>query len=265
MVDEQKSFAILAVEPKCATVRVTKPGGGQSFGSSPLVAEAKFLPDPGEVVAAYRIVLPRLCRLVLQHLQPADHLLPTFPCLDRLARRLVAESRDRLVQGPAVMIREALVNDAALFVRWKTNGVLRVDRSRDNAIICSTVCRSTRGARTRPARTGSSSARPRAARASELTDNVTAFAVSSTFPSTMAPSSIVVPKVWVARLPFADFRRGAFSSTQFQKASLSFQRGGRSSSAARIAGGFDFETSGKWTVMNSRGSPSVFRSAARSD
>src|SRR5271155_5702130 len=32
-----------------------KPGGGQSFGSSPLVVEAKFLPDPGEVVAAYRI------------------------------------------------------------------------------------------------------------------------------------------------------------------------------------------------------------------
>jgi hypothetical protein len=32
-----------------------KPGGGQSFVSSPLVVEAKFLPDPGEVVAAYRI------------------------------------------------------------------------------------------------------------------------------------------------------------------------------------------------------------------
>jgi hypothetical protein len=67
-----------------------KPGGGQSFGSSPLVAEAKFLPDPGEVVAAYRIVPPLLCGMVLQHLQPADHLLPTFPCLRRLARRLVA-------------------------------------------------------------------------------------------------------------------------------------------------------------------------------
>jgi len=67
-----------------------KPGGGQCFGSSPLVAEAKFLPDPGEVVAAYRIVPPLLCGMVLQHLQPADHLLPTFPCLRRLARRLVA-------------------------------------------------------------------------------------------------------------------------------------------------------------------------------
>ena len=39
-----------------------KPGGGQSFGSSPLVVEAKFLPDPGEVVAAYRIVTPWLNR-----------------------------------------------------------------------------------------------------------------------------------------------------------------------------------------------------------
>ena len=37
-----------------------KRGGGQSFGSSPLVAEAKFLPDPGEVVAAYRTVPPLL-------------------------------------------------------------------------------------------------------------------------------------------------------------------------------------------------------------
>ena len=58
-------FAILAVKPKCAIVRLTKPGGGQGFGSSTLVAEAKFLPDPGEVVAAYRIVPPPLCGMVL--------------------------------------------------------------------------------------------------------------------------------------------------------------------------------------------------------
>src|ERR1700733_4240687 len=61
-----------------------------------------------------------------------------------------------------------------------------LDRSRADAIICSTVCRSTRGARTSPVRTGSSNVRPRAARASELTDNLTAFAVSSMAPSTMA-------------------------------------------------------------------------------
>jgi hypothetical protein len=47
--------------------------------ASPLVAEAKFLPDPGEAVAAYRIDPPVLCGMVLQHLQSADHLLPTFP------------------------------------------------------------------------------------------------------------------------------------------------------------------------------------------
>jgi hypothetical protein len=61
-------FAILAVKPKCATVPVTKPGGGQSFDSSMLVAEAKFLPDPGEVVAAYRIIPPLPCGLILQDL-----------------------------------------------------------------------------------------------------------------------------------------------------------------------------------------------------
>ena len=46
-------------------------------------------------------------------------------------------------------------------------------RSHGDAIICSI-----REARTSPVRTGSSSVRPRAARASELTDNVTAFAES---------------------------------------------------------------------------------------
>ena len=114
-----------------------------------------------------------------------------------------------------------------------------LDRSRADAIICSTVCRSIRGACTSPVRTGSSSVRSRAARASELTDNLTAFAVSSMAPSTMAPSSIVVPKVRVlAACPFANFRCSAFSSTQFQKASPSFRGGARSSSAARIAGRF---------------------------
>ncbi len=95
--------------------------------------------------------------------------------------------------------------------------------SRDDAIICSMLCRSTRGARARPARTGSSIARPRAARASELTDSVTVFVPSSMVPSTMAPSSIVAPKVWAAvDLRFAAFRGGAFASIQFQKPSLSF-------------------------------------------
>src|SRR5208337_1702537 len=108
--------------------------------------------------------------------------------------------------------------------------------SRDDAIICSMLCRSTRGARARPARTGSSIARPRAARASELTDSVTVFVPSSMVPSTMAPSSIVAPKVWAAvDLRFAAFRGGAFASIQFQKPSLSFQREGRSSRAVRIA------------------------------
>src|SRR5271166_4696996 len=131
--------------------------------------------------------------------------------------------------------------------------------SRDEAIICSMPCRSTRGARARPARTGSSIARPRAARASELTDSVTVFVPSSMVPSTMAPSSIVAPKVWAAvDLRFAAFRGGAFASIQFQKPSLSFQREGRSSRAVRIAGSFAFEISGKCTVMNSSGSPSVF-------
>lgn len=69
---------------KCATVPVTKPGGGQSFDSSMLVAEAKFLPDPGEVVAAYRIIPPLPCGLILQDLQPADHLLPPFPVFTAL-------------------------------------------------------------------------------------------------------------------------------------------------------------------------------------
>src|SRR5271157_3546091 len=131
--------------------------------------------------------------------------------------------------------------------------------SRDDAIICSMLCRSTRGARASPARTGSSIARPRAARASELTDSVTVFVPSSMVPSTMAPSSIVAPK---ARAPgdlrLAAFRGGAFASIQFQKPSLSFQREGRSSRAVRIAGSFAFEISGKCTVMNSSGSPSVF-------
>ena len=109
-----------------------------------------------------------------------------------------------------------------------------LDRSRCDAIICSTVCRSIRGACTSPVRTGSSSVRPRAARASELTDNLTAFAVSSTAPRTIAPSSIFVRKVRVlAACPFANFRCSPFSSTQFQKASPSFRRGARSSSAAR--------------------------------
>src|SRR5271166_1945376 len=108
--------------------------------------------------------------------------------------------------------------------------------SRDDAIICSMLCRSTRGARARPARTGSSIARPRAARASELTDSVTVFVPSSMVPSTMAPSSIVAPEVWAAvDLRFAAFRGGAFASIQFQKPSLSFQREGRSSRAVRIA------------------------------
>src|SRR5271165_3492494 len=130
--------------------------------------------------------------------------------------------------------------------------------SRDDAIICSMLCRSARGARASPARTGSSIARPRAARASELTDSVTVFVPSSMVPSTMAPSSIVAPKVWAAvDLRFAAFRGGAFASIQFQKPSLSFQREGRSSRAVWIAGSFAFEISGKCTVMNSSGSPSV--------
>ena len=75
-----------------------------------------------------------------------------------------------------------------------------------------------RGAPASPARTGSSIARPRAARASELTDSVTVFVPSSMVPSTMAPSSIVAPKVWAAvDLRFAAFRGGAFASIQFQK------------------------------------------------
>ncbi len=65
--------------------------------------------------------------------------------------------------------------------------------SRDDAIICSMLCRSMRGARARPARIGSSIARPRAARASELTDSVTVFVPSSMVPSTMAPSSVPAP------------------------------------------------------------------------
>ena len=77
-----------------------------------------------------------------------------------------------------------------------------------------------------------------------MTDNVTVFAMSSTLPSTMAPASVVVPKVRVlAARPVANFPCSAFSSTQFQKASLSFRRAGRASSFARIAGGFEFETS----------------------
>src|SRR5208282_2834115 len=67
------------------------------------------------------------------------------------------------------------------------------------------------------------------------------------------------PKVWAAvDLRFAAFRGGAFASIQFQKPSLSFQREGRSSRAVRIAGSFAFDISGKCTVMNSSGSPSVF-------
>jgi hypothetical protein len=38
-----------------ASANLARSFGCQSFGSSPLVVEAKFLPDPGEVVAAYRI------------------------------------------------------------------------------------------------------------------------------------------------------------------------------------------------------------------
>src|SRR5271166_2179452 len=140
-----------------------------------------------------------------------------------------------------------------------SSGGRRTKCSRDDAIICSMLCRSTRGARVRPARTGSSIARPRAARASELTDSVTVFVPSSMVPSTMAPSSIVAPKVWAAvDLRFAAFRGGAFASIQFQKPSLSFQREGRSSRAVRLAGSFAFEISGKCTVMNSSGSLSVF-------
>ena len=68
-------------------------------------------------------------------------------------------------------------------------------------------------------------------------------------PSTMAPSSMVAPKVWAAvDLRLAAFRGGAFASIQFQKPSLSFQGEGRSSRAV----------SGKCTVMNSSGSPTVF-------
>ena len=59
-------------------------------------------------------------------------------------------------------------------------------------------------------------------------------------------------------LRFAAFRGGAFASIQFQKPSLSFQREGRSSRAVRIAASFAFEISGKCTVMNSSGSPSLF-------
>ena len=136
------------------------------------------------------------------------------------------------------------MNDAALFVRWRTRGVLWAT---GRATMPSSVRRSAarRGERApaprEPVPAAPARERPGLPRA---TDNVTAFAVSSTLPSTMAPSSIVVPKVWVSpTCPFADFRRSAFSSTQFQKASLSFRKGGRSSSAARIAGGFYFETS----------------------
>jgi hypothetical protein len=42
-------------------VLLQKPGGGQCFGSSPLVAEAKFLPDPGDTnlsVRAFKGLLP---------------------------------------------------------------------------------------------------------------------------------------------------------------------------------------------------------------
>ena len=79
---------------------------------------------------------------------------------------------------------------------------------RDDAIICSMLCRSTRGARTRPARTGFSIAQPRAARASELTDSVTAFGPSSMVPSEMAPSwavaaAIAVIGSWAVLVPLA--------------------------------------------------------------
>jgi hypothetical protein len=143
------------------------------------------------------------------------------------------------------MIREALVNDAALFVGWKTKGVLR---TRPVARRCHHLFDGLpldKGSAHEPRKNRfQQPPRPRAARASELTDNVTAFAVSSTAPSTMAPSPIVVPKVWLlAACPFANFGCSAFSSTQFQKASLSFRRGSKPSSAARIADGFEFETS----------------------
>ena len=83
-----------------------KPGGGQSSGSSLLVGEAKLLPDPGEIVAAYRIVPPVLCGMVLQHLQPADHLLPTFPVFAALiltTQTLIAKKPDDydITSGPA--------------------------------------------------------------------------------------------------------------------------------------------------------------------
>ena len=78
-------------------------------------------------------------------------------------------------------------------------------------------------------------------------------------PSTMAPSSIVAPNVRPpVDLRFAAVRGGAFASIQFQKPSLSLQREGRSSRAVRIAGSFASEISGKCTVTNSSGLPSVF-------
>ena len=119
------------------------------------------------------------------------------------------------------------------FVGWNAAASCAFDRSRCDAIICSTVCRSIRGACTSPVRTGSSSVRPRAPRASELTDNRTAFAVSSTPGGRWRRRRSSCGRSGLSACPFANFRCSPFSSTQFTEGVALLPQVGRPSSAAR--------------------------------
>src|ERR1700733_5191587 len=110
------------------------------------------------------------------------------------------------------MIREALVNEAALFVGWKTKGVLR---TRPVARRCHHLFGGLpldKGSAHEP-RKNRLKQRPSASgpgfRVDRQRDRIR---LSSTAPSTMAPLSIVVPTVRVlAACPFANFPCGAFS------------------------------------------------------
>ncbi len=136
------------------------------------------------------------------------------------------------------MIREPLVNDAALFVGWKMRGVLR---TRPVARRCHHL---DKGSVHEP-RENRFQQRPPASGPGFRVDRQR-DRIRREFDGAKHDGAVVHRRaegLGIGRVSLCELPVQRLLLDQFQKASLSFRRGGKSSSAARIAGGFEFETS----------------------
>ena len=131
-----------------------------SIRSLPLVANAEFSPQPREVVGAHRISGRGCADWFSSIFSHAITFFRPFAVLTALRGVWLPSAG---IGRPASCDSDPSGPDERCFSAPSSGGRRTMscsECSRDDAIICSTLCRSTRGARARPARTGSSIARP---------------------------------------------------------------------------------------------------------